>query len=60
MKPVVEKRLPAARLRLRETHLTTVMLKDLCHRDPDLRIKLVGQTRDEQRNVKLFRRSRRH
>src|SRR4051812_30056679 len=48
---VVEKRLPAAGLRLRKVNLATEVLKDLCNGDADLRIKLVGQAGDEEGDV---------
>src|SRR5258706_7944625 len=51
VKPIIEKRLPTTRLRLRKRNLTPVMLKDLRHRNPYVRIKLVRQTCNEKGNI---------
>jgi hypothetical protein len=51
MKPVVEERLAAAGLGSGEMHDTTEMLEDFSDRNPDARIELIVQARDEKGDV---------
>jgi hypothetical protein len=53
VEPVVEKGLATAGLGLRKVNAAPEMLQELRHRHPDVRVELVGQAGNKQRNVRL-------